>query len=244
MDRRQRGGGAAAVAPPPGGARGGSSCAPSVGCSAPTPSTTSRRADRWPVRVHARLREAAPGARAADRGAQATRRRRARSTSSAELRALQAKLDSAAGGHLPHLTPMQRVMVARHPRRPYTLDYLSTIFTDFIELHGDRLYRDDPRSSGGWARLRRHLGHGDRPPEGPRHQGEHQAQLRHAPPRGLPEGAPPDEARRRASTRRSSRSSTRRAPIPASAPRSAASPRRSRATSSRCRCCRPRSSAW
>ena len=51
------------------------------------------------------------------------------------------------------LTPMQRVMVARHPRRPYTLDYLSTIFTDFIELHGDRLYRDDPAIVGGWARL-------------------------------------------------------------------------------------------
>ena len=44
-------------------------------------------------------------------------------------------------------------MVARHPRRPYTLDYLSTIFTDFIELHGDRLYMDDPAIVGGWARL-------------------------------------------------------------------------------------------
>jgi acetyl-CoA carboxylase carboxyl transferase subunit alpha len=51
------------------------------------------------------------------------------------------------------LTPMQRVQVARHPRRPYTLDYLSSIFTDFIELHGDRLFRDDPAIVGGWARL-------------------------------------------------------------------------------------------
>ncbi len=51
------------------------------------------------------------------------------------------------------LTPMQRVLVARHPRRPYTLDYLSSIFTDFIELHGDRLFRDDPAIVGGWARL-------------------------------------------------------------------------------------------
>jgi acetyl-CoA carboxylase carboxyl transferase subunit alpha len=51
------------------------------------------------------------------------------------------------------LTPMQRVQVARHPRRPYPLDYLSTIFTDFIELHGDRLFRDDPAIVGGWARL-------------------------------------------------------------------------------------------
>ena len=51
------------------------------------------------------------------------------------------------------LTPMQRVQVARHPRRPYALDYLSSIFTDFIELHGDRLFRDDPAIVGGWARL-------------------------------------------------------------------------------------------
>src|SRR3977135_2347349 len=52
-----------------------------------------------------------------------------------------------------NLTPMQRVQVARHPKRPYTLDYLSTVFTDFVELHGDRLFRDDPAIVGGWARL-------------------------------------------------------------------------------------------
>ena len=51
------------------------------------------------------------------------------------------------------LTPMQRVQVARHPKRPYTLDYLRSVFTDFVELHGDRLYRDDPAIVGGWARL-------------------------------------------------------------------------------------------
>ncbi len=52
-----------------------------------------------------------------------------------------------------NLTPMQRVQVARHPRRPSTLDYLQTIFSDFVELHGDRLFRDDPAIVGGWARL-------------------------------------------------------------------------------------------
>lgn len=52
-----------------------------------------------------------------------------------------------------NLTPMQRVQVARHPRRPYPLDYMTTVFTDFVELHGDRLYRDDPAIVGGWARL-------------------------------------------------------------------------------------------
>src|ERR1041385_8002142 len=52
-----------------------------------------------------------------------------------------------------NLTPMQRVQVARHPRRPYPLDYVNTVFTDFVELHGDRLYRDDTAIGGGWARL-------------------------------------------------------------------------------------------
>jgi acetyl-CoA carboxylase carboxyl transferase subunit alpha len=52
-----------------------------------------------------------------------------------------------------NLTPFQRVQVARHPRRPYALDYINTVFTDFIELHGDRLYRDDPAIVGGTARV-------------------------------------------------------------------------------------------
>jgi acetyl-CoA carboxylase carboxyl transferase subunit alpha len=51
------------------------------------------------------------------------------------------------------LTPMQRVLVARHPRRPYTLDYVERLFTDFVELKGDRLYRDDPAVVAGWARF-------------------------------------------------------------------------------------------
>lgn len=70
-----------------------------------------------------------------------------------ELTTLQAKLDALREDLYKSLTPMQRVSVARHPKRPYTLDYLSTIFTDFVELHGDRLYRDDLAIVGGWARL-------------------------------------------------------------------------------------------
>jgi acetyl-CoA carboxylase carboxyl transferase subunit alpha len=72
---------------------------------------------------------------------------------STELKLLSDKLTTVRAEIYDNLTPMQRVMVARHPRRPYTLDYLSTIFTDFIELHGDRLYMDDPAIVGGWARL-------------------------------------------------------------------------------------------
>jgi acetyl-CoA carboxylase carboxyl transferase subunit alpha len=70
-----------------------------------------------------------------------------------ELGLLQAKLESLREEIYRNLTPMQRVSVARHPRRPYTLDYLGSIFTDFVELHGDRHYRDDLAIVGGWARL-------------------------------------------------------------------------------------------
>jgi len=70
-----------------------------------------------------------------------------------EARLLQVRLNTLRHEIYANLTPIQRVQVARHPRRPYTLDYLSTIFTDFVELHGDRLFRDDPAIVGGWARL-------------------------------------------------------------------------------------------
>ena len=52
-----------------------------------------------------------------------------------------------------NLTPLQRVQVARNSKRPFTLDYLRLAFTDFIELHGDRSFRDDAAIVGGWARL-------------------------------------------------------------------------------------------
>ncbi len=70
-----------------------------------------------------------------------------------EVKLLESRLTSLRKDLYKGLTPMQRVLVARHPKRPYTLDYLSLIFTDFVELHGDRLYRDDPAIVGGWARL-------------------------------------------------------------------------------------------
>ena len=72
---------------------------------------------------------------------------------SKELAALERKLAELRGEIYRNLTPMQRVQVARHPKRPYTLDYVNTVFTDFVELHGDRLFRDDPAIVGGWARL-------------------------------------------------------------------------------------------
>ena len=66
---------------------------------------------------------------------------------------LERKLDDLRREIYEELTPMQRVQVARHPRRPYILDYIAGLFTDFIELKGDRLFRDDPAIVGGWARL-------------------------------------------------------------------------------------------
>ncbi len=52
-----------------------------------------------------------------------------------------------------NLTPWQRVQLARHPERPTTLDYIQLLFTDFIEVHGDRLFGDDHSIVGGIAKL-------------------------------------------------------------------------------------------
>jgi len=70
-----------------------------------------------------------------------------------EVRVLTAKLDVLRDETYRNLTPMEQVQVARHPRRPYTLDYISGIFTDWFELKGDRGYRNDEAIVGGWARL-------------------------------------------------------------------------------------------
>ena len=50
-------------------------------------------------------------------------------------------------------TAFERVQMARHPDRPYAMDLFSTIFTDFVEIHGDRRYADDPAMITGFARL-------------------------------------------------------------------------------------------
>jgi acetyl-CoA carboxylase carboxyl transferase subunit alpha len=71
----------------------------------------------------------------------------------AEIAPLERKLAELRKSVYANLTPIQRVQVARSPRRPFTLDYIRLAFTDWIELHGDRAYRDDPAIVGGWARL-------------------------------------------------------------------------------------------
>lgn len=60
-----------------------------------------------------------------------------------EIQMLERKLEELRRNVYLNLTPWQRVQVARHPRRPYTLDYIHHAFTEFEELHGDRLFGDD-----------------------------------------------------------------------------------------------------
>jgi acetyl-CoA carboxylase carboxyl transferase subunit alpha len=71
-----------------------------------------------------------------------------------EVKVLRRKLEGLKEKTYANLKPMEQVQVARHPQRPYTLDYISRIFTDWVELHGDRNFRDDEAVVGGWARLR------------------------------------------------------------------------------------------
>ncbi|BAO28848.1 acetyl-CoA carboxylase carboxyltransferase subunit alpha [Sulfuritalea hydrogenivorans] len=72
---------------------------------------------------------------------------------SEEISRLDAKSQSLTKEIYAKLTPWQCALVARHPQRPYTLDYLGLVFTDFEELHGDRNYADDHAIVGGLARF-------------------------------------------------------------------------------------------
>ncbi|MCO6426628.1 acetyl-CoA carboxylase carboxyltransferase subunit alpha [Nitrosomonas communis] len=72
---------------------------------------------------------------------------------SAEIAKLQAKSQTLTKSVYAKLTPWQISQVARHPQRPYTLDYIQHLFTDFEELHGDRNFADDHAIVGGLARL-------------------------------------------------------------------------------------------
>jgi acetyl-CoA carboxylase carboxyl transferase subunit alpha len=70
-----------------------------------------------------------------------------------EINRLQAKSRQLTTSIFASLTPWQITQLARHPHRPYTLDYVQSIFSDFQELHGDRMYADDLAIVGGLARL-------------------------------------------------------------------------------------------
>jgi acetyl-CoA carboxylase carboxyl transferase subunit alpha len=70
-----------------------------------------------------------------------------------EIARLRAKSRALTTSIFSNLTQWQIAQLARHPQRPYTLDYVSAVFTDFQELHGDRMYADDHAIVGGPARL-------------------------------------------------------------------------------------------
>ncbi len=72
---------------------------------------------------------------------------------SEEIQRLQKKSQALTKGLYAKLTPWQSLQVARHPQRPYTLDYVSNLFTEFEEMHGDRAFADDPSMVGGLARF-------------------------------------------------------------------------------------------
>jgi acetyl-CoA carboxylase carboxyl transferase subunit alpha len=72
---------------------------------------------------------------------------------SSEVKRLEEKLEGLKNDIYSHLTPWQRVQIARHPQRPYTQDYISTLTSDFMELHGDRSFADDKAMVGGIAKF-------------------------------------------------------------------------------------------
>ncbi len=72
---------------------------------------------------------------------------------SPEIKKLEDKLSTMKNEIYQKLTPWQRIQIARHPDRPYTLDYIRLIAKDFVELHGDRLFADDDAMIAGFATI-------------------------------------------------------------------------------------------
>ena len=134
----------------------------------------------------------------------------------------------------------RRVQLARHPKRPHSLDYIERIFTDFQEIHGDRAFGDDPAIVAGMAQF------DGRPvmvvaeQKGRDTKQKLLPQFRHAEAGRLPQGAARDATGRQVRPARSLPSWTRRAPTRASTPKSAARPKRSRAICARWRAWRCR----
>lgn len=70
-----------------------------------------------------------------------------------DIKSLEEKLERLKHQIFESLTPWQRVQIARHPKRPYTLDYVNMIMTDYLEIHGDRLFADDKALVTGFAKI-------------------------------------------------------------------------------------------
>ena len=70
-----------------------------------------------------------------------------------DIKNLEQKLDNVKAKVYKNLTAWQRIQIARHPKRPYTLDYIRMMMTDFVQLHGDRLFADDFAMIAGFAKI-------------------------------------------------------------------------------------------
>jgi acetyl-CoA carboxylase carboxyl transferase subunit alpha len=70
-----------------------------------------------------------------------------------EVKAMEQKIESTRQQIYSNLSAWQKVQIARHPARPFALDYLSLAFSEFVELHGDRLFGDDEAMPGGFAKI-------------------------------------------------------------------------------------------
>jgi acetyl-CoA carboxylase carboxyl transferase subunit alpha len=70
-----------------------------------------------------------------------------------EIKTLETRLEKLKKEVFESLTPWQRVQIARHPKRPYTTDYISMTMMDFVEIHGDRMFSDDKAMIGGFAKI-------------------------------------------------------------------------------------------
>ncbi|MDH3981854.1 MAG: acetyl-CoA carboxylase carboxyltransferase subunit alpha [Kiritimatiellaceae bacterium] len=70
-----------------------------------------------------------------------------------EIKNMQDKIEQTRTDIYENLTAWQKVQVARHPDRPYTMDYINAMTTDFVEIHGDRIHRDDRAIVGGFAKI-------------------------------------------------------------------------------------------
>jgi acetyl-CoA carboxylase carboxyl transferase subunit alpha len=73
-----------------------------------------------------------------------------------EIAQIKRKLEETRKNIFTDLSPWQRVQIARHPKRPFALDYFTTAFAEFDEIHGDRLFSDDRAIVGGFAKLGNH----------------------------------------------------------------------------------------
>jgi len=73
-----------------------------------------------------------------------------------EIAQIERKLEETRKNIFTDLSPWQRVQLARHPKRPFALDYFTSTFSDFDEIHGDRLFSDDRAIVSGFAKLGDH----------------------------------------------------------------------------------------